>query len=65
MFQFKWDTFLSALVGAVVCSGLLFFSSCGGNGGAYFYDFADPIIVNITSSSGGKGGIFQNSQIRS
>ena len=53
MFQVKWHVFLQASVVSLACFALLL-SGCGDKGGEYFYDFADPIIVNV-SEGGGKG----------
>jgi flagellar basal body-associated protein FliL len=52
MSQVKWNAFSIALLLGIACSVPLF-TSCGDSGGLQYYDFADPIIVNIAGSGGG------------
>ena len=54
MSQVKWNAFSIALLLGIACSVPLF-TSCGDSGGLQYYDFADPIIVNIVDSGSGGG----------
>lgn len=55
MFRVKWNAFSIALLLVINCFVPLF-TSCGGEKGSSFYDFAEPIIVNVGSSGSGSSG---------